>query len=242
MNRSRAITLAITLVLCTLALPAEAANLGKKWAEELRRTEELLVAGEYADARKATRRIAQEMVDAMGPGDKAETVLGLVLTFRSLAEAGLGDRGAALWYWHVALNLDPSLQEIDLRAFGEHGEFLKAHPLPEHSNVTCADGTEDPLCDQAGHELEAPKVRKRPRPAYPYGARAFRESGQLIVQVVIAKDGSVMSPRVLKALPAPTLSYVALEAIRKWRFEPAKLDGVPIDAFYNLTVNYTLGR
>jgi TonB family protein len=246
MNRPLATILAISLACCvSFAASAEAVNLGKKWAGDLQRTEQLLRAGEYAQARKATRKIAQEMVDAMGPGDKAETVLGLVLTFRGLAEAGLGDRRAALWYWHVALNFDPSLQDLDLRAFGEHGEFLKAHPLRDHdADARCAEYPAGPDCgrDADGVVVEAPRVRKRPRPVYPYGARAFRESGQLVVQVVIGEDGSVSSPRVMEALPAPTLSYVALEAIREWEFEPARRAGEPVAVCYNLTVNYVLRR
>ena len=34
------------------------------------------------------------------------------------------------------------------------------------------------------------------------------------------------------------LSEQALTAISRWRFKPATLDGVPVDVYYHLTVNF----
>jgi TonB family protein len=48
----------------------------------------------------------------------------------------------------------------------------------------------------------------------------------------------VRSPSIQKALPAPTLSYAALEALRRWKFEPARVGGTPIAFLFNLTINY----
>jgi TonB family protein len=36
------------------------------------------------------------------------------------------------------------------------------------------------------------------------------------------------------------LDQAAVEAIGKWRFEAATLNGKPVDVYYNLTVNFTL--
>jgi hypothetical protein len=36
------------------------------------------------------------------------------------------------------------------------------------------------------------------------------------------------------------LSLSTLEAVRRWRFEPATLDGFPVKALYSLTVNYAV--
>lgn len=157
-----------------------------------------------------------------------------MLAYRGLAEAGAGDREAALRYWHVALSLDPGVADLNFQPFGEPGEFLKAHPLgpPPLGIDVCSDRAEPAPCSLGGRVFEPPNVTKRPRPEYPEGARLFRETGALIVSVVVAADGSVGRPWIVQPLAAPTLSYAALEAVRQWGFEPAKLDGEPVDAFY----------
>jgi protein TonB len=91
-------------------------------------------------------------------------------------------------------------------------------------------------------ELVRPKLVKRFKPKYTYGARVFQSEGVVIVRVVIDDKGGVGYPVVLKKQENPALTFVALEAIRKWKFRPATLDGHPIHVFYNLTVNYKLQR
>jgi protein TonB len=36
------------------------------------------------------------------------------------------------------------------------------------------------------------------------------------------------------------LDTAAAEAVKKWKFKPATLNGKPVDVYYNLTVNFTL--
>ncbi len=44
--------------------------------------------------------------------------------------------------------------------------------------------------------------------------------------------------RVLKALPMG-LDHAAVDAVKKWRFKPATLNGRPVNVYYVLTVNFT---
>ena len=78
----------------------------------------------------------------------------------------------------------------------------------------------------------------------PFGLTTFQEASTLsirsqIVQAVIDKQGNVVDAKVLKGLPMG-LDQEALRAIRQWKFEPATLNGKPVDVYYNLTVNFTL--
>jgi TonB family protein len=171
----------------------------------------------------------------LGPGDSAAYVFGIVVTHKALANAGLGNRDDALWYWHTALGLFPRLAEADLSMFGEAGTFLKEHP-PE---ATRDSSTNRPVVSTAPN-VAPPRLLKRVEPQYPAGARTFDVAGILIVEVIIDKEGRVTAPRVRRALPAPTLSYAALEALRQWRFEPGRMGGEPVDVLFNLTVNFKL--
>lgn len=66
-----------------------------------------------------------------------------------------------------------------------------------------------------------------------------RLQGVVILESVIDREGRVGQVRILKGLPMG-LSEKAVEAVRKWRFKPALLDGKPVPVFYNLTVNFEL--
>ena len=61
----------------------------------------------------------------------------------------------------------------------------------------------------------------------------------MIVQAIINKEGTVENVKVLKGLPMG-LDQSAIDAIKRWRFKPATLNGKPVTVYYNLTVNFTL--
>src|SRR5688572_525881 len=229
MSQSQFLVLVLSLVCCN-ALPA-AADPILEWRQKVKKSAALLKAGEYDQSLRITNRIISEMVDLLGPGDGSMQSFGIVLTHRALANAGLGRYDDALWYWHIVLGLYPRLATADLSAYGAAGKFLKDNPLPPQT---------EPQPPQNDPDITPPVPVRTRKPRFPPGAQAFEVEGHLIVDVVITPGGTVTYPRILKSLPAPTLSYVALEALRKWRFEPARKNGEPIASIFNLTVDYKL--
>ena len=90
-----------------------------------------------------------------------------------------------------------------------------------------------------GGDVKAPVKINTPQPQYTEIARKARIQGVVIVQAIINKAGQVTNVQVLKGLPMG-LDQAAVEAIKRWKFEPATLNGKPVDVYYNLTVNFTL--
>ena len=229
MSRSQFLVLVSSLVYC-VAVPA-AADPTREWPQKVKKSAALLKAGEYDQSLRITDRIISEMVDLLGPGDGSMQSFGIVLTHKALANAGLGRFDDALWYWHMVLGLYPGLATADLSAYGAAGKFLKDNFLSPPT---------EPRPTQNDPDISPAVPLRTRKPQFPRGAQAFGVEGHLIVDVVITPAGTVTYPRILKSLPVPTLSYVALEALRKWRFEPARKNGEPIASIFNLTVNYTL--
>ena len=60
----------------------------------------------------------------------------------------------------------------------------------------------------------------------------------VIVEVVVGQDGLPRNPRIVFRKGAVPFLFSTLDAVRKWKFEPAKLNGTPVAVIYNLTVNY----
>lgn len=92
---------------------------------------------------------------------------------------------------------------------------------------------------RVGGDVKAPIVVKRVNPMYAEEARRDRISGIVILEVLIDKTGNVKDALVLKGLP-DGLSDAATDAVKQWQFQPATLNGEPVDVIFNLTINFKL--
>ncbi len=92
---------------------------------------------------------------------------------------------------------------------------------------------------QVGGEVSAPTKISSPPPIYTNEARQARVQGVVIVQATIDCSGVVTNTRVLQGLPAG-LTESTVDAISRWRFNPARRDGTPVSVYYNLSVNFRL--
>jgi TonB family protein len=90
-----------------------------------------------------------------------------------------------------------------------------------------------------GGDVKPPVKVSAPPPQYTEIARKARIQGVVIVQAIIDKEGNVTNVKVLKGLPMG-LDQAAVEAIKKWKFQPSTLNGKPVSVYYNLTVNFQL--
>jgi protein TonB len=76
-------------------------------------------------------------------------------------------------------------------------------------------------------------------PAYPALARSARIQGQVVLQAVISKQGTIENLKVLTG--PPMLVPAAIEAVRQWRYRPYVLNGEPVEVETQITVNFSLG-
>jgi TonB family protein len=66
------------------------------------------------------------------------------------------------------------------------------------------------------------RAKSKVAPVYPDLARKMNLTGTVKVQVVVSPNGTVKEAKVLGG--HPVLATAALEAVRKWRFEPAAME------------------
>ena len=182
--------------------------------------------GDYSNSLKTAERLLSQMVERLGAGSAEDEMLATALTQKALANAGLGNINDALWYWYIAQAISPAAAKSDLSGFGAPGEFLKRHPF------AIAESNPGPGTTPA-------RVLKQVVPNFPSGASHFG-AGDLIVHIIIDRNGSATLPHIVHPLPAPTLSYVALEALKRWQFAPAKQKGEAVSFPFDLTVHYRL--
>src|SRR5258708_29942332 len=186
-------------------LPAET------WRNAVNQNASVLKKGDYTNSLAAADHVLSEMVKYLGAGGAEDEMLATVLIQKALAQAGLGNINEALWYWYIAQEISPAAAKSDLSGFGAPGEYLKRHPF------AIAESNPGPGTTPA-------RVLKQVVPNFPSGASHFG-AGDLIVHVIIDRNGSATLPHIVHPLPAPALSYVALEALKRWQFAPAKPNG-----------------
>jgi len=66
------------------------------------------------------------------------------------------------------------------------------------------------------------RAKSRVQPTYPELARRMNITGTVKVEVVVSPNGSVKDARVVGG--HPVLANAALDAAKKWRFEPATVE------------------
>jgi protein TonB len=86
--------------------------------------------------------------------------------------------------------------------------------------------------------IQAPRKVVDVAPRYPALARESHVEGIVILDVIIDETGNVTSTRVLKSVAF--LDQAAIDAVRLWKFTPARLNGETIPIVMTVTVAFRL--
>jgi TonB family protein len=83
---------------------------------------------------------------------------------------------------------------------------------------------------------EDPVPLVAPTPAYPAHARDYRIQGKVVLHVYIEDDGTPCWVKVLRG--DPLLVDAAVDAIHRWRFQPAMRQGVPVGSWMEIPMDF----
>jgi protein TonB len=92
---------------------------------------------------------------------------------------------------------------------------------------------------RVGGGVSPPKAIYQPDPEYSEEARKAKYQGVVVLAMVIGPDGRPRDIRVQRSLGLG-LDEKAMEAVRTWRFEPAKKDGQAVAVAVNIEVSFNL--
>jgi periplasmic protein TonB len=90
-----------------------------------------------------------------------------------------------------------------------------------------------------GSGVEPPTILREVKPTYTELARSRGITGEVVLEVVVLRDGSVGLVRVAQGLGSG-LDERAIEAVRQWRFAPARRLGQPVDVQVEVAVEFRL--
>jgi TonB family protein len=101
------------------------------------------------------------------------------------------------------------------------------------------------LCQQptkwdAGKQIP-PKVISQEHPVYPYAMARFGLRGKVVIDFVVDDQGRVKGP-VIAESDNPEFDEPALKALRRWKFQPATLDGQPVNTRTRVPIVFELNQ
>jgi periplasmic protein TonB len=90
-----------------------------------------------------------------------------------------------------------------------------------------------------GSGIAPPRLLREVKADYTEDARQRGISGDVVLEIIVRRDGSVGDIRILKGL-AGGLNDRAVQAVRQWRFAPASRQGAPVDVIVEVAVEFKL--
>jgi protein TonB len=95
---------------------------------------------------------------------------------------------------------------------------------------------------QSGTALTQARYRETPQPQYPDSARREGKEGRVLLRVLVDEDGRTKAIEVNQSSGHDMLDRAATEAIKKWRFVPARAGGKPIETWVKVPIEFQLSN
>ena len=114
-------------------------------------------------------------------------------------------------------------------------------PAPPIAPAPAPQSTPAPTSGTAASSAaDAPPVPvSRPLPTYPREALRRGESGEVRLRVHVGVDGVPASIDLVRGSGSRSLDRAATEAVRKWRFNPARRNGQAVEGTVEIPVAFT---
>jgi len=90
-----------------------------------------------------------------------------------------------------------------------------------------------------GSGISAPAIIREVKPDYTEEGRRRAIEGDVVLEIVVRADGSVGNVKLLQGLGAG-LDQRAMEAVREWKFSPARRYGTPVDVIVEVAMEFKL--
>ena len=124
------------------------------------------------------------------------------------------------------------------------GSNIAKVELHSDSNRTSAGPTSVTLATNAAEHARlsaagVPELRQTVEAAYPVLGQHMRVQGSVVLQAIVAADGTIENLRVLSG-PA-ILASAAQQAVRQWHFKPYLENGQAVETKARITVNFSIG-
>lgn len=100
--------------------------------------------------------------------------------------------------------------------------------------------TAEPVVDHVSLPELAVACPHRSPPIYPAWSKRMREQGEVVLQVHLDMSGKVVRTEISRTSGSPRLDEAAVQAVQRWRCQPATVDGRPVSAIALQSINFVI--
>jgi periplasmic protein TonB len=95
---------------------------------------------------------------------------------------------------------------------------------------------------QVGAPFTQARYRETPQPHYPDIARRQGKEGRVLLRVLVDEEGMSKVIEVNTSSGHDMLDQAATEALKKWRFVPARASGKPVETWVKVPIEFQLSN
>ncbi|HKV11844.1 MAG TPA: hypothetical protein VJ725_27105 [Thermoanaerobaculia bacterium] len=187
---------------------------------------------EYCD-----QKLADDLARRPDVRSLSADTLARLATYCAALASGKGDEAGTGWWWYTAAGLHLKTAQDLLPEMQQRG-LLKT--LPEPRGRAVAEEEKGKVRLLSGEVVDGAPAKPLPPPRYP--KYMFRlgpgvAATEVEVELVVPRDGVPRQPLLLSAQALPVHALFTYRFLSAWRFEPAKVNGEPVDCIYKVKVS-----
>jgi protein TonB len=89
--------------------------------------------------------------------------------------------------------------------------------------------------------IQEPRLVRNATPEYPQAAAAKGVEGFVEVRFNVSTQGTVSDVTIVQSQPAEIFDRAAIAAVRRWKYNPKFVDGVPVESRMQVRLKFKLG-
>lgn len=125
-------------------------------------------------------------------------------------------------------------------------EPKQTEPIKEEAPPPAASAQSDSSADVVSAPVVAPRFDaaylNNPAPAYPMQSRRLNEAGRVLLRVQVSEAGNALHVQLHQSSGHSRLDQAALDAVKRWRFIPARRGDVAISEWVIVPITFNLTR
>jgi protein TonB len=142
-----------------------------------------------------------------------------------------------------SLALEPTIAAAQQEASDAGPQIVSPTRPKDSRGETVYEGRRHPQKDQqvvSGIFVQASPI-KMPDPKYPKSLKKVREDADLTVEGVVSENGDYIDAKVIDQInPNGDIQKSALEAVARYKFKPATLDGKPVAVLTRVVIHFRI--